>query len=384
VYKEGAANRTDAWRAEKRARLPDGSTRRIIVRGASQEDALRKLAARERSLAKAHPDAERMSLAQYLDKWLDYKAGNVKGATIAEYRRVMAHVKREIGHIPLARVTPLHAQKAITQQVDAGNLTTANNIRRYLKSAFRQAERWELVSVNPLRNIEPVKREAPRRGVWSPAEIQAFLAAAETRPVYRALFMTAIFAGLRRGELMALPWANVTTTGIRVDRTASRFSPTGVNSPKTRESRRTVPIHPSVHEAIASARDGRESEYAFPSRTGSMIEGGNLERAFKATIKAAGVPVIRFHDMRRTAATLWALQGASPKAIQKLLGHSTPYLAMAIYTDVVDGQLQSAVIDPASVLSGGTNGVGRFTETGTESGEGDDAGTAVDGGADAK
>src|SRR5690606_29057686 len=111
---------------------------------------------------------------------------------------------------------------------------------------------------------------------------------------------------------------------------------------------------------------------------------GNLERAFKATIKAAGVPVIRFHDMRRTAATLWALQGASPKAIQKLLGHSTPYLAMAIYTDVVDGQLQSAVIDPASVLSGGTNGVGRFTETGTESGEGDDAGTAVDGGADAK
>ena len=380
VYKEAAANRKKAWRAEKRVRLPDGSTRRVIVRGKTEGEALLNLAARERALARTHPDAERMTLSQYLDKWLAYKEPHVKGATMAEYVRVMSHVKREIGHLPLARVTPLHAQRAITSQVKAGNLTTANNIRRYLKSAMRQAERWELITVNPLRNIEPVKREPVSRGVWSPPEIRAFLAAQE-RPLWRGLFTTAIFAGLRRGELRALPWANVTPTSIRVDRTASRFAPTGVNSPKTRESRRVVPIHPSVYQAIVAGRDGVDSEWAFPTRVGTMIEEGNLGRAFRATLKKANenavrgdgvkVPAIRFHDMRRTAATLWALQGVSPKTIQKLLGHSTPHLALAIYTDVVEGQLASAALDPNVVLGGGTNGGKGIAEFGTELERGD-------------
>lgn len=384
VYKESAANRRDAWRAEKRVRLPDGSARRVIVRGKSQEDALQKLAAREKTLAKAHPDAERMTLRQYLDKWLAYKEPHVKGATIAEYRRVMTHVNREIGHLPLAKVTPLHAQRAITSQVEAGNLTTANNIRRYLKSAFRQAERWELVTANPLRNIETVKREPPKRGVWSPEHISAFLAA-EERPVWKALFTVAIFAGLRRGELMALPWVNVAPTFIRVDRTASRFSPTGVNSPKTRESNRVVPIHSSVYNLIREARGGTSSEWAFPTRTGTMIEGGNLERAFKGAITRANlrakengvtVPVIRFHDLRRTAATLWALRGVSPKAIQKLLGHATPHLALAIYTDVVEGQMAGAMLDPSTILSGGAYGGQRTEVAGTESTGDAEAGSA--------
>lgn len=384
VYKEAAANRKEPWRAEKRVRLPDGSSRRVIVRGKSQADALKKLAAREKVLARAHPDAERMTLREFLDKWLAYKEPQVKGATIAEYKRVMAHVKKEIGHLPLSRVTPLHAQRAIMSQVAAGNLTTANNIRRYLKSAFRQAERWELVTVNPLRNIEPVKREPVKRGVWSPPEIRAFLNAQE-RPLWRALFTVAIFAGLRRGELRALPWANVTPTSIRVDRTASRFSPTGVNSPKTRESRRVVPIHPTVYQAILEGRGDSDSEWAFPTRAGTMIEEGNLGRAFRAALKKANeaaekdggvkVPVIRFHDLRRTAATLWALQGASPKTIQKLLGHSTPHLALAIYTDVVESQLASAALDPQAIMGGGANGGKGNAEAGTEADAGDDAGT---------
>lgn len=357
IYKEVDSARRTRWRAEKIVRLPDGTRRRVIVRGRTEGEALAQLQLRERELANSHPDAERMTLDVFLRRWLEYKRPRVKPATIAEYQRVVDIATREIGHIPLARVQPLHVQRVVSSEEAAGRATTANNVRRYLKSAFRQAERWELITRNPVRNLEPVRREPPKRSVWSPVQIRAFLEGAEAHadPVMRALFMTAVFAGLRQGELLALPWANVTPSSIRVDRTASRYAEGGVNTPKTRESRRVVPIHASLYAVIRDARDGSSSPLAFPSRVGTMLGQRNVDRAFKRVIGYAGVPMMRFHDLRRTAATLWALQGASPKTIQKLLGHSTPHLALAIYTDVVEGQLEAAVLDPGA-YTGGENG----------------------------
>jgi len=363
VYRETDAKRRTSWRAERTVTLPDGTKRRIVARGRTEAEALRKRNLKELSLARAHPDAERLRVSEFLARWLDSKQ-SLKPNTLREYERIIDHTVDIIGDVALARVTPLHVQRVL----DAHSPATANAIRRYLKGAFRQAERWELLAASPVRNIEPVKRPPIKRGVWQPSEIQAFLNA--STPRYRGIFTAAIFTGLRRGELMGLPWENVTETSVTVDRTWTRGGVVG--TPKTTASNRSVPIHASLYAALSEARQhAPTSPWAFPSSTGGLLSDGNLGRAFREAIVranakaeaeiAAGragvkVPTIRMHDLRRIAATLWAQQGQPPKVIQRLLGHSTPMLALSIYTDVMRRQLTTAALDPSVVLGGQSGG----------------------------
>lgn len=326
---------------------------------------MRTLAARERTLRRADPAAETMTLWEFLERWLASKAGGWKPRTLREYRDVLTKVRDAIGDIPLTRVRPIHIQEVIDTEVRAERYGAAVNLRRYLRQAFRQAERWELLEVSPARNIGPVDRPPVKRGVFQPHEVRVFLEVAEHRfPGYYPLFYTAVFAGLRLGELLALPWGNVSEAEVRVDRA---YDPdAGHGATKTPAGTRTVPITRAVYDVIAS-RHGKT--LAFPSAAGTMRSPRNTSRAFARVIAITHerdddgeykmptrLPRIRFHDLRRTAATLWAMQGATPKMIQKFLGHTTPHLALAIYTDVMDEQLAGAALDPARVLGGGKSG----------------------------
>jgi len=371
VYKEKdkTGTRRTVWRAEKWVTLPDGTVKRVIGRGKTRDEALKRRARKEGELMRSHPDAARLTIEDFLERWIASKRDTLKPNTEREYNRIIKHTNDIIGSVPLARVTPLHIQRVM----DAHPPPTANAIRRYLMGAFRQAERWELLNFNPVRNIEPVKRPPPRRKVMQPDEIQEFLKHAPK--VYRALFMTAIFAGLRRGELMALPWENVSPESIIVDRTWTRGGVVG--TPKTHASYRAVPIHESLYETIRREREGREySQLAFPPRRRGQMNGtemlsdGNLGRAFRDTLEKSKVTNLRLHDLRRTAATLWALQGHGPSVIQRLLGHSTPHLALAVYTDVMRGQLESAALNPTAILGGNIGGL-KSTPNGTNPNQGE-------------
>ena len=345
VYKEPTSY-GHRWVAQKWVRLLDGSHRRVKARGRTVAEAMERLERLQQRLRAHNPVSDRSSVRAFLHDWLEYKRPQVRPSSIAEYGRTLQKVMDMYGDEPLSKLTPRMIEHVMAIEANAGRYATANNVRRYLKQALLQAERWELLDRNPARHISPLKRPQVKRGLWDPPEIRAFLETAEGTTRYFALFHTAIFTGLRRGELMALPTANVSTTDVFVDRTFSRYQEGLVGPPKTRESTRRVPITPRVHEVIM---DTAGEPLAFPSRSGEMVEEGNLGRAFTDTIKRADVPRIRFHDMRRIAATLWARGGAPPKVIQRLLGHSTPHLALAIYTDVMEGQLEDAALDPSII-----------------------------------
>lgn len=79
-----------------------------------------------------------------------------------------------------------------------------------------------------------------------------------------------------------------------------------------------------------------------------MLSDGNLGRAFRETLVKAKVPHLRLHDLRRTAATLWALQGHGPSVIQRLLGQSTQ-ATWLIYTDVLAEQVEAARLPSVGV-----------------------------------
>lgn len=366
IYRERDSARRTKWRAEKPITLPDGRPHRLITRGVTQDEALLKLERRERELQASHPDAERLTASEYLDRWLKWQRGRVGPSTMAELERITDRAKESFGHISLARVKPTHVQAAMDVEIEAGLLGTAEGIRRSMRSAFRQAERWDLLTTNPARNLEPVKRPATKRSAWEPWEAARFLDVVKARlhGGYYALFYMAVLTGMRRGELIALKWSDVTPTGVTVKATASRYAKGGVGTTtKTPAGARRIPITRAAFDTIAEARSKLPvSEWAFPSEVGSMLGERNVNRAFANMIEATHVPPgpgvkrMRLHDVRRTTATFWAAAGVPPKVIQKLLGHATPHVALAVYTDVLEGQLDDAALDPSRWI-GGKKGV---------------------------
>jgi integrase len=96
---------------------------------------------------------------------------------------------------------------------------------------------------------------------------------------------------------------------------------------------------------------GLWSDYGlvFPSTIGTPISGGNLNRSFKALLKCAGLPAVRFHDLRHTCATLLLRQGVNPKYVQELLGHADISLTLNVYSHILPdmGDAAAGAMDAA-------------------------------------
>ncbi len=92
-----------------------------------------------------------------------------------------------------------------------------------------------------------------------------------------------------------------------------------------------------------------EQGLVFPSEVGTPRLGGNLHRSFKAALGRAGLPEIRFHDMRHTCATLLLRQGVNPKYVQELLGHADIALTLNVYSHVLPdmGDAAAGAMDAA-------------------------------------
>jgi integrase len=331
----------------------DGRVRRIIVRGRTKTDARDALTRKEREVAGASRAGGTVTLEAFLGTWLDHKAASVKARTHREYQQVLEqHVLPALGPLALAKVRPVHVQRVVDDLVRVGKRATAHNARRYLHAAFAQAVKWEYLTRNPVDGVTRVDVPTPKRGLWSIPEVTRFLAVTSERSAYHPLFLAAVVTGLRQGELVALPWANVTPGSIRVDRTWSRDAVVGYDTPKTRHAYRTVPISGEVYQELERNHHRRGGPLAFPTEAGGMLLPWNVHRAFVHFAKVAELPRIRFHDLRRVAATLWARQGVEPKVIQQLLGHSTPFLALSVYQGVLDERVESARLDAWRLFGG--------------------------------
>jgi integrase len=174
-----------------------------------------------------------------------------------------------------------------------------------LHGIFKRAKRvWGLPS-NPGEDIE-LLRERPRVDfeVYSPEEVLALVrwAAGEEDA---AIYLTAAFTGLRRGELIGLRWRDVDFPGslIRVRRS---YSYGGLTVPKSGKAR-AVPLAPEVARALArlGARPlwTGEDDLVFPGETGDFLDGSALRRRYLAAQQLAGIKALRFHDLRHTFGT---------------------------------------------------------------------------------
>src|SRR5262249_41187553 len=200
-------------------------------------------------------------------------------------------------------------------------------------------------------------------------QARTLLAAVEGERLY-TLYAAALATGMRQGELLALRWRDLDLdSGFLAVRRSVRFvSGTGFvfDAPKTKRGRRTIGLSPAVcvalqehrqAQGVEKARLGAAWEYpelVFPTSVGTPIQGSWLLRHLRQRLPRAGLPAIRFHDLRHTAATILLSHNVNPKVVSEMLGHSSVAITLDIYSHVLPHMQHDAAATMAQALFGGS------------------------------
>jgi integrase len=227
-------------------------------------------------------------------------------------------------------------------------------IHRVLKQAYR----WGMVSRNVAELVDAPKRTFPEVSTWSPEQVRRFFAVSD-QDEYAALWRLALLCGMRRGELLELMWEDIDLERgmLAVRRTLSRGRGGDwvLGQPKTQSGRRAIALPESCVAALRKHRSAQNSQrlrlgelwlnggFVFTGHSGQVLHVNVLVTRFKRLIKQAGLPDLRFHDLRHTSATLLLGQGVHPKIVQERLGHADIAMTLNRYSHVTpDMQRQAA------------------------------------------
>ena len=294
---------------------------------------------------------ERQRLDHYLKRWLESTRASVSPSTWDGYERVLRlHVIPELGHVRLGRLRPQDLAECYQRLLSKGLSPTYVRLgHAVLHRALRQAQRWALIPVNPASLVDAPRPAPPTVEPLRPAQIKQLMAAAQGDRL-EALYVLAVTTGLRQGELLGLRWSDIDTTrqtltvSQQVQRLRGEWSFT---EPKTSSGKRMVTLPTVAITALRTrrARQGREKlragatwrslDLVFANQLGGPIEKQNLiRRSFRPLLERAGLPPIRFHDLRHSAATLLLAEGVHPKVVQERLGHASIGVTMDIYSHV--------------------------------------------------
>jgi integrase len=351
--------------------LPSG--RRKYLYAKTRQEVARKLTQALRAVQDGIPlPPERQSLGSYLREWLESVGPSLRPRTWERYEQyVRLHIVPHLGRIALARLTPAHLQRLYAQKLEAGlSPTTVAHLHAVLHRALAQAERWGLVARNVAALVTPPRPARREMKALSPEEARRFLEAAQGERLH-AFYVLALTTGMRLGELLALRWRDVDLErGVLQVRATLQRTRDGYTfaEPKTERSRRQVVLSPLAAEALRAHRlrlleerlrlgeAWEDHDLVFPNEVGRPLDPANVtHRSFQRILRRAGLPHIRFHDLRHTTATLLLGQGVHPKVVADMLGHSTISITLDLYSHSTPALHRQAALALEALLA--TEGV---------------------------
>jgi integrase len=269
-----------------------------------------------------------------------YKPSAIRGYETVLRLRVLPAV----GHMRLSEVTRVELQDFVDRMVAEGlNPSTIGVTLLPLRAIYRRAMNRGDVAINPTAGLELPRVTSARDRVVAPDQAARLIAALPVQD--QALWSTAMYAGLRRGELQALRWTDVDLAGgvIRVER--SWDAKEGFIAPKSKMGRRKVPVAAVLRDYLVEHRmraEDPDEGLVFGRSASSPFEPSAVtERARKAWA-AAGLDRIVLHEARHTFASLMIAAGVNPKALQTYMGHAQVSMTMDLYGHLMPGNEDEA------------------------------------------
>lgn len=306
-------------------------------------------------------DPSKQALGPYLTLvWLPAIEPRVEAATYDNYRGVICrYIEPRLGTVETQRLTSAHLNTLYANLAQEGGRNgaplsprTVRLVHVVLRMALKDAVRWNMLARNPADAADPPKQKRSQvaQDLWSLEDAQAFLVATEEDRM-RAAWHLAIATGMRRGEIAGLRWRDVDLdakcVAIRQTRTSVAYRVV-VKPPKSNGSQRVIALDDSAVSHLASHRQRQvEERLAFGSaydtshdlvfrhEDGSPIHPELFTEWFQKCVEAAGLPHMRFHDLRHLHATMGLAAGVHPLVMSKRLGHANVGITLDTYSHVI-------------------------------------------------
>ncbi len=297
-------------------------------------------------------------VGQFLTQWLEnVHKQSVRPRTYERYEEIIRlHLVPGIGHHQLQKLSPQHLQLFYKKKLEEGLSTaTVISFHNMLHKALETAVRWNIMTRNTCDLVSPPRRKRFEIQPLSMPQIHQLLVAACGHRL-EALFILALATAMRRGELLALKWQDIDTEKgtLQVRRILTKIPGKlpgkgfEEGEPKTDKGRRSIVLPTFVGEALkqhrvrqleAKLKAGaawQDHDYVFCTSIGTHLNPTrDVLDVLKSLLEKAGLPNIRFHDLRHSSATMLFGMKVHPKIVQELLGHSQISITMDIYSHVL-------------------------------------------------
>ncbi len=317
-------------------------------------------------------DPGRMTVAEFVEHWLESVAPSLRDSTASSYRQVCrTWILPHLGRVRLASLTPGHLNQLYAALAkDGGRKGKPLSVRsvRYthtiIGKALGDAVAWGLLARNPASSAKPPRAVRTDMAVWDVTQVKTFLAAVTGDRLY-ALWLLLITTGLRRGEAAGLRWEDIDLDARRLAVRRALISveyKVRVSEPKTARGRRTVALDDLTVDALRAHQDRQTKDieaggelvertgYVFVREDGHPYHPERISQMFVELTKKAELPPIRLHDLRHTAATMALAAGVHPKVVQERLGHANINITLDTYSHVVEGMQDEAAAKVAGLL----------------------------------
>ena len=309
------------------------------------------------------------TVGAWMDEWFENVAMiKVRPSSHQTYKGYIDnHIKPNIGNIPLEKLTTMDLQKFYRKLLTKGRVDrieskeqpkglsakTVRNINQVISSAMDVAVAQKIIPANPTNACELPKVEHQEMQTIPAEQLQAFLDEARASGVYEMYYIE-LATGLRRGELLGLKWQDVDWKNgiIKVRRQVARVDGQIVEAPlKTKNSYRAVTISQQAIEVLKQQKAKTNDTYVFPSPNGGPISPDSVNNMLKRVLERAGIPKVRFHDLRHTFATIALQNGVDIKTVSGMLGHFSAGFTLDTYAHVTTSAQKEAAQTMGNVLS---------------------------------
>ncbi len=311
------------------------------------------------------------TVGQWMEVWFEnYAMIKVRPSSHQTYRGYLDHhIKPNLGKIPLGKLTTLDLQRLYGKLLGHGRVErleaekqpkglspkTVRNIHQIISSALKLARNQRLIANNPAEGCALPRLERKEMKTLTKKQLAAFFQEAKETGVFE-MYYVELATGLRRGELLGLKWEDIDLEqgSLRIRRQVARINGEIVEAPlKTKNSYRTLPLAEGTVAVLKEQRrKAGNSPWVFPSPTGGPMSPDSVLHMLHRVLDRAGLPHIRFHDLRHTFATLALQNGVDIKTVSGMLGHYSAGFTLDTYTHITTPTQREAANTMANVLGG--------------------------------